>query len=471
MADGPTPLDALRSVWGAAGGDPGDPDHVRVEGTDPVYPSPFRVGTLAAASVAGAALAAARVWHARTGRWQQASVLMRHAAAAFRSERYLRVDGAMAEALWDPFSGYYRTADDRWVQLHTNFPHHRERALRTLGLDAAKTTDRADAERAMLAWNGQAFEDALAEAGGCGYLARTPDEWRAHPQARALASLSPIDIEVIGKAPARAFAPEPSMPLSGIRVLDMSRVVAGPVAGRTLAAYGADVIRMGAAHLPEMAPLVIDTGFGKRFVHLDLRTSADRARFEALVASVDVVVQAYRPGALDALGYGPADLARLRPRVVVVSLSAWSHEGPWAGRRGFDSLVQTASGIVMEGTAWAQSERPMPLPAQALDHATGYLAALGAMLALAQQAEHGGSRRVRVALARTRTWLDGLGRVDGARVADPKASDVADLTAEMASDFGRLRFVTPPGGLDETPPRWTRPPGRPGAEPRWSLTT
>ena len=471
MADGPTPLDALRGVWAAAGGTPGDLDHVTIEGTDPVYPSPFRVGTLAAASVAGAALAAARVWHVRTGRWQRATVSMRHAAAAFRSERYLRVEGAMAEDLWDPFSGYYRTADDRWVQLHTNFPHHRERALRTLGLDAAKTTDRADAERAMLAWNGQAFEDALAEAGDCGYLARTPDEWRVHPQARTLASLTPIDIGVIGKAPARTFSTDASMPLSGICVLDMSRVVAGPVAGRTLAAYGADVIRMGAAHLPEMAPLVIDTGFGKRFVHLDLRTSSDRARFEALVAAVDVVVQAYRPGALDALGYGPDDLARLRPGVVVVSLSAWSHEGPWAGRRGFDSLVQTASGIVMEGTAWAQSERPMPLPAQALDHATGYLAAMGAMLALAQQAEHGGSRRVRVALARTRTWLDALGRVDGAGVADPKASDVADLTQEMASDFGRLRFITPPGGLDETPPRWIRPPGRPGAEARWSLTT
>jgi crotonobetainyl-CoA:carnitine CoA-transferase CaiB-like acyl-CoA transferase len=467
MTDGPTPLEALAGVWRAADGDKGDLAHVSIEGADPAYSSPFRVGTLAAASVAGAALAAARVWRARTGRWQQASVSMRHAAAAFRSERYLRVEGAMAADLWDPFSGYYRTADDRWVQLHTNFPHHRERALRTLGLDAAKTTDRADAERAMLAWNGQAFEDALAEVGGCGYLARTPQEWRAHPQARALAALSPIDLGVIGQAPARTFAADASMPLSGIRVLDMSRVVAGPVAGRTLAAYGADVIRMGAAHLPEMAPLVIDTGFGKRFVHLDLRTASDRARFEALVASVDVVVQAYRPGALDALGYGPDDLARLRPGVVVVSLSAWSHEGPWAGRRGFDSLVQTASGILLEGTEWARSERPVPLPAQALDHATGYLAAMGAMLALARQVEEGGSRRVRVALARTGTWLDGLGRVDGSGVADTTANDVRDLTDEMASDFGRLRFITPPGGLDETPPRWTRPPGRPGAEPRW----
>ena len=467
MADGPTPLETLHAVWGAAGGDSNDLAHVSIDGVDPVYPTPFRVGTLAAASVAGAALAAASVWHARTGRWQQATVSMRHAAAAFRSERYLRVEGAMAEDLWDPFSGYYRTADGRWVQLHTNFPHHRERALRTLGLDPVKTTDRAGAERAMLKWTGQAFEDALAETGGCGYLARTPEEWRAHPQARALASLTPIDIDLIGKAPARTFVADASMPLSGLRVLDMSRVVAGPVAGRTLAAYGADVIRMGAAHLPEMAPLVIDTGFGKRFVHLDLRTSSDRARFEALVASVDVVVQAYRPGALDALGYGPDDLARLRPGVVVVSLSAWSHEGPWAGRRGFDSLVQTASGVVMEGTTWSRSDRPVPLPAQALDHATGYLAAMGAMLALTQQAEHGGSRRVRVALARTGTWLDRLGRTDGSGVPDPKANDVADLTEEMPSDFGRLRFITPPGLLDETPPRWTRPPGRPGADPRW----
>lgn len=467
MPDDFASMDALRTAWLAAGGDHGDLAHVRIAGSDPIYPSPFRVGTLAAASVAGAALAAAKVWRARTGRWQQASVSMRHAAASFRSERYLRVDETVPADLWEAFSGYYRTGDDRWVQLHTNFPHHRERALRVLGLDPAKTVDRVDAARAMLKWSGQAFEDAIAEAGGCGYLARAPEEWALLPQARALGPLLPIDIEAVGDAPVRAFGPGATMPLSGIRVLDMSRVVAGPVAGRTLAAYGADVIRMGAPHLPEMALLVIDTGFGKRFVHLDLRTSADRARFEALVASVDIVIQAYRPGALDALGYGIEGLARLRPGVVAVALSAWSHVGPWAARRGFDSLVQTASGIVMEGAAWAHADRPTPLPAQALDHATGYLAAMGAMLALAQQAEHGGSRRVRVALARTRVWLDGLGRVDGSSVVDPQAEDFLDLYDEVDSDFGHLRFIRPPGWLDETPPRWSRPPGRPGAEPRW----
>ena len=468
MADDETvAAGALREIWGAAGGDLADLQHATIEGVDPQYPLAFRVGTVAAASIAGAGLAAARLWHARTGRWQRVTVSMRHAAAAFRSERYLRVGDTPSPELWDPFSGYYRTGDGRWVQLHTNFAHHRERALRVLGLDAARTTERTEAERAMLAWGGQAVEDALAEAGGCGYLARTPEEWRTHPQARALSALAPLDIEAVGDAPTRALAASGTMPLSGVRVLDMSRVIAGPVAGRTLAAYGADVIRVGAAHLPEMAPLVIDTGFGKRFVHLDLRTSADRARFEALAASADVVIQAYRPGALDALGYGVADLARLRPGIVVVSLSAWSHAGPWAGRRGFDSLVQTASGIVMEGAAWAGRDRPTPLPAQALDHATGYLAAMGAMLALSRQTERGGSYRVRVALARTGRWLDSIGRTDGAGVADPTADTLADVFDEMESDFGRLRFVRPAGWLDETPPAWSRPPGRPGAEARW----
>ncbi len=457
---------ALCEIWSSAGGDLADLEHVVIDGVDPQYPSPFRVGTVAAASIAGAALAAARLWHARTGRWQRATVSMRHAAASFRSERYLRVDDAPPPELWDTFSGYYRTGDDRWVQLHTNFAHHRACALWVLGLDPARTTDRADGERAMLAWDGQAAEDALAEAGGCGYLARTPEEWRAHPQARALAALPPLDLDRVGEAPVRAFRAG-AMPLSGVRVLDMSRVIAGPVAGRTLAAYGADVIRVGAVHLPEMAPLVIDTGFGKRFVHLDLRTAADRARFEALAALADVVIQAYRPGALDALGYGVDDLVRLRPGVVVVSLSAWSHAGPWSNRRGFDSLVQTASGIVMEGAVWAGNDRPTPLPAQALDHATGYLAAMGAMLALARQAERGGSYRVRVALARTGRWLDGLGRTDGAGVSDPTPDMLTGLFDEMDSDFGRLRYVRPAGRLDETPPAWTRAPGRPGAEARW----
>lgn len=465
--DGTAAPGALREIWSAAGGDPADLRHVSIEGVDPQYPSPFRVGTAASASIAGAALAAARLWHARTGRGQRVTVSMRHAAAAFRSERYLRVGDAPVPEPWDPFSGYYRTGDGRWVQLHTNFAHHRERALRVLGLEPARAIERAGAERAMLAWDGQAVEDALAEAGACGYLARTPEEWRAHPQARALATLPPLDIEALGDAPVRAFPPGGTMPLAGVRVLDMSRVLAGPVAGRTLAAYGAEVVRVGAAHLPEMAPLVIDTGFGKRFVHLDLRTSADRARFEALAASADVVIQAYRPGALDALGYGAADLAGLRPGVVVVSLSAWSHVGPWAYRRGFDSLVQTASGIAMEGAAWARRDRPTPLPAQALDHATGYLAAMGAMLALVRQAEQGGAYRVRVALARTGRWLDGLGRTDGTGTPDPTPDALGDVFDEMESDFGLLRFVRPAGRLDETPPEWTRPPGRPGAEARW----
>jgi len=457
---------ALRDIWSAAAGDLADLEHVVIDGVDPQYSSPFRVGTVAAASIAGAALAAARLWHVRTGRWQRATVSMRHAVAAFRSERYLRVDAAPPPELWDTFSGYYRAGDGRWVQLHTNFAHHRERALRMLGLDPARTTDRADVERALLAWDGQSVEDALAEAGGCGYLARMPEEWRAHPQARALAALPPLDLDMVGEATVRTFRAG-AMPLSGVRVLDMSRVIAGPVAGRTLAAYGANVIRVGAAHLPEMAPAVIDTGFGKRFVHLDLRTSAGRARFEALATSADVVIHAYRPGALDALGYGVDDLTRLRPGVVVVSLSAWSHAGPWASRRGFDSLVQTASGLAMEGAVWAKNDRPTPLPAQALDHATGYLAAMGAMLALARQAERGGSYRVRVALARTGRWLGDLGRIDGAGVPDPEPDMLTDLFDEMDSGFGRLRYVRPAGWLNETPPVWVCPPGRPGAEARW----
>lgn len=471
MRDEHTARSALEGLWQAAGADPADLGHLTIEGTDPQYPSTFRVGTLAGASIGGAVLAATRLWHLRTGRWQEARVAMRHATAAFRSERYLRIDDAPPADPWDGFSGYYRTGDDRWVQLHTNFPHHRERALRVLGLDPARTTDRAVAERAMLERTGQAVEDALAEVGGCGYLARTPEEWRAHPQARAIAALRPLDIDATGgEAPPRSFARGGAMPLSGIRVLDMSRVIAGPVAARTLASYGAQVIRLGAAHLPEMETVFIDTGFGKRSIHLDLRTSADRARFEALATTADVVIQAYRPGALDALGYGPDDLVRLRPGIVVVSLSAWSHLGPWAGRRGFDSLVQTASGIVLEGAAASGSDRPVPLPAQALDHATGYLAAMGTMLALGRQVEQGGSYRVSVALARTGKWLDSLGRVDGGGVAHPVEGDLTDLFDEMPSDFGWLRFVRPAGHLDETPPQWTLPPGRPGAEPRWQLT-
>ena len=246
-----------------------------------------------------------------------------------------------------------------------------------------------------------------------------------HPQGRAVQNLPLFTIERIGDAPAAPLGAA-ARPLSGIKVVDLTRIIAGPVCGRTLAAHGADVMLVTAAHLPSLFPLVVDTGRGKLSTSLDLRQADAREALTALVRDADIFVQGYRPGAIAGHSFGPQDVARLRPGMIYVSLCAYSHEGPWAKRRGFDLLVQTASGLnAAEAEAFGQSE-PKALPAQELDHATGYLLAFAAMAALARRAKEGGSWHVRCSLAQTCHWFRHLGRIDGMTCPDPKFDEIRD---------------------------------------------
>jgi crotonobetainyl-CoA:carnitine CoA-transferase CaiB-like acyl-CoA transferase len=240
-------------------------------------------------------------------------------------------------------------------------------------------------------------------------------------------------------------------------VLDLTRVIAGPVCGRTLAGYGADVLLVSAKHLPNLPGLVIDTGLGKLSTSLDLRQAGDADRLRALVGECDVFCQSYRPGALAHLGLGPEDLARLRPGIVYVTLSAFGHTGPWRDRRGFETIIQSVSGMAHEQGMAAGAEGPRHLPAQVVDHGTGYLAAFGALVALARRAREGGSYLVRVSLAQTGRWVDGLGRVEGGGTRELTLEAVQDLLEDMDSPFGRLRHVRPPARLSETPAFWSRP--------------
>lgn len=462
---------------------------VRCTGDDPVLPSVFRVGTAAAVAVGAAtAAAAALLGKAREATVDEAReaavdearevvVDVREAAVAFRDERYFRIDGATRE-LWAALSGDYRTVDG-WVRLHCNFDHHRDAVLAALGLPAG--ADRDAVAQVCAGRTAVEIEESVTAAEGCAAAMRSRAEWRGHPQARVVAESPLIDltrIDVTGPAwpgdegPMRMRALAEvregelgardagrERPLGGVRVLDLTRVLAGPVATRFLAAHGAQVLRVGAEHLPEVPRLVISTAFGKRSCRLDLRTPAGAAALRDLVAGADVLVQSYRPGALEALGFGPPELAALRPGIVCVDISAYGSRGPWAGRRGFDSLVQMACGIAHEGGG---GSRPRPLPAQVLDHATGYLAAFGAMAALLRRPAEGGSWRVRLSLARTAQWLDGFGRVDGAGTPDP---DVSDLMEEKNSIFGRLAYLRPPGTIDGASPYWSSPPPGQGEHP------
>jgi crotonobetainyl-CoA:carnitine CoA-transferase CaiB-like acyl-CoA transferase len=461
-----SPDEILADLWTLAGGDLSALDAVTLTGEEPQLPSSFRVAAAAQVSVAAAGLAAAQIWKLRSGQSQDVTVDMRHAVVECRSERYLRVDGKPPPPAWDAIAGIYKTRDQRFVRLHTNFRHHRDAVCKVLNCKP----ERDEVQAALMAWDGEAFETA-AYAGGCVVaLMRPYDEWSDLSHARALAALPLISIEKIGDA-----APKPwsagDRPLAGVRVLDLSRVIAGPVAGRTLAVHGADVLLISGPDLPAIPWLTIDTGRGKLTSLVELKSEQGRVVLRDLLASADIFSQGYRPSALANLGFSPEDAALISPGIVYVSLSAYGHAGPWAERRGFDSLVQTATGFNhAEGQA-AGVDGPKELPAQMLDHATGYLMAFGAMMARARQSREGGSWHVRVSLAQTGRWLWNLGRVaDGFKTEDLKADAVRPFVEAVPSGFGPLQSVSHAAVLSKTPAFWARPAMPLGSHPpQWPV--
>jgi len=460
-----TPAETLAALCHEAGLPPEAAARAVLPGKDPVLPSSFRLGTVAAASIGAVGVAAAEIHRRRTGRAQGVSVDMRHALAEFRSERLLRVDGAPMGEAWDAIAGAYRCGDGRWVRIHTNFPHHRDGFLALLGAEY----DHASVARALEGWEAARLEEAASGAGLPAAMMRSFGEWDGHPQGQAVASLPLIEITRIGDAPPEPFPAGADRPLSGLRAVELTRIIAGPVCGRALAAHGADVMLVTGPHLPSIPALVADTGRGKRSTSLDLREGGGREALRALAGDADLFIQGYRPGALAARGFGPEDLAALRPGIVCISLSAYGRLGPWAGRRGFDSLVQTASGFnAAEAEAAGAPGEPRPLPCQALDHGAGYLMALGAMAALMRRAEEGGSWHVQVSLARTGLWLRGLGRVADGFTMPPAGAEPA-LMEETASGFGRMSAVRHAAILAETPAGWSRPSMPLGGDPpRWT---
>jgi crotonobetainyl-CoA:carnitine CoA-transferase CaiB-like acyl-CoA transferase len=443
---------ALAGLLQIAGIDNTALDDVTLTGSEPALPSSFAVGTAAQATVAASAIAAAELWRQRTGRRQRISVDLHHAAIEFRSERYLRIDGKPYKEYHDDLAGLYRCGDGRWARLHTNLPHHCTGLLELLNCPH----DHDAVQRALEGWSAEELETAAAEAGLAVTACRTFAEWDNHPQAKAIATLPVFTIEQIGDAPSMPLGMA-ERPLSGIKALDLTRIIAGPVCGRTLAAHGADVMLITAPHLPSLFPLVVDTGRGKLSASLDLRNQNERETLSALIRDADVFVQGYRPGGIARFGFGPEEVARLRPGIVYVSLCAFSHVGPWAARHGFDSLVQTASGFnAAEAEAFGDGE-PRALPCQELDHATGYLLAFATMAALARRAQQGGSWHVRCSLAQTGYWFRQFGRIDGMTCPDPRFRSVGDYLEDSPSGFGRLTAVRHSATMSETQPRWEQP--------------
>ena len=451
--------DALRAILPIAGWSDDQAGAVEITGgADPILPTSFRIGEIAAAALAAVGLAASELWALRTGRRQQVAVDTRQATASLRSGHYLKMDGTAMPAERNTIMGVYPARDGRWSYLHCNFPNHRAAALQVLGVPE----DRDAVRRAVAGWDALALEEAIIAAKGAGGMVRTMEEWARHPQAAAIASLPLMEIVKIGEG-APEKLPDGDRPLSGIRVLDLTRVLAGPTGARTLAEHGADVLKITAAHLPNLGYQEYDTGHGKLSTYLDLREPQDVETLRGLVREGDVFSQGYRPGTLAARGFSAEALARLRPGIVVVSLCAFGHVGPWASRRGFDTVVQTVSGVTHRQGRLFPGADPGPqfYPASAIDYVTGYLMAFGAMVALARRAREGGSWLVRVSLAQTGRWLVARGEVPEAQLTNvPREFTPEELerwSMTSVTPAGRLRHLAPLVHLSETPARWARP--------------
>jgi crotonobetainyl-CoA:carnitine CoA-transferase CaiB-like acyl-CoA transferase len=462
MADA---LAALGTLWQAAGLEPAALGRVQLSGADPVLPSSFAVGAAAQAATAAGALAATEIGRRRNGLAQTVAVDMRHAALECCS--HFRIDG-QALQLWDKLAGLYPCGGGDgaagWVRIHTNFAHHRDGTLRLLGLPTDGSAEPAHVRVALQRWDALAFEQAAADVGLVVAALRRFDEWDAHPQGQAVAAQPLLHWTRLGDAPPRPLPalPQAARPLQGVRVLDLTRILAGPVGTRALAAHGADVLLVNAPHLPNIEAIA-ETSQGKRSAHADLRSPAGRAAFEAVLRDAHVFVQGYRPGGLQALGYGAEALAERHPGLVMVSLSAYGPAGPWAGRRGFDSLVQTASGFNHAEAQAFGSGPPRALPMQILDHASGQLMALAACAGLWRQQTEGGSWHVQVSLARTGQWLRSLGRVANGFAA-PKP-DFAPYLHTRDSGFGRLTAMRHAARLSHTATDWPVPSMPPGTHP------
>jgi crotonobetainyl-CoA:carnitine CoA-transferase CaiB-like acyl-CoA transferase len=431
-----------------------------IVGRDPILGNRFPVGEAAAVSLAAGGVAVSDLWNLKTGRRQQVRVDVRRAAVSLRSTLVMTLNGgppppSLADG--NPLVDLYRCRDGRWVHLHGNFPHLAAGTLAVLGC----SNDREEIKAAVARRDGQELEDALAANRMCGAMARTAEEWAAHPQGQALRDVPRVEIIKLADSEPRPLPTGGDQPLSGIRVLDLTRILAGPTHARTLAQYGADVLHITSPRLPSSQVWVMDTNQGKLSTYLDIDTPADLDRLRALVSQADVFAQGFRAGALERRGLGPEQLVALRPGLIYVSINCYGHVGPWVERPGWEQLAQTVTGLA---AAQGTPEEPQRMPAAACDYTTGYLAALGTLVALGRRAREGGSYHVRASLCQSGMWFQRLGPTcDPDRATGPGNTD--ELTIENDTAWGKLRYLAPSVELSETPPRWVRPPVPLGTHP------
>lgn len=447
----------------AIAGRPSYPN-VTIRREAPALATRFLAEDAAAAAIAAGAAEAAELWRLRTGQSQTVEVATREAAASLISFMFQRFDDPARAPRRDPpgpANGYFRTRDGRFVYLH---PYFEDSAARIMGLLACDHTPEAVAA-AVAGWDAMDLENAVTALGACAAVARSADEWAAGEQGQAIADLPLVEVTRIGDAPPRPLPAHGEAPLSGVRALDLTRVLAGPACARMLAQYGAQVLHIASPALPSAPPFVADTSRGKRSAFLDLKTPADHGRLLELVDGADIFTQGYRLGGLDRLGLDAQTLAARRPGLIHVSINCYGHVGPWAERPGWEQLAQTVTGMALEHGGEAG---PDIQPAAVNDYITGYLAAFGTMIALRRRAVEGGGWRVRVSLVQTANWVRSLGRAGSERLAAVQPFSSEELAGySLAEDggFGPMSFLRPPVTLSETPARWDLPTRPLGSDP------
>lgn len=419
-----------------------------IDGDDPVLPTPWKVGEVAAVALAQVGAAANRLAERAGADPGAVRVRVADAAAATIGFAVMRVDGVSMSRTnaGNPWVDRYRCADGRWIHLHGGFPPLVERLSKVLGIPV--DVDESAISAATATWRSPELEDAVAEQRGCAAVIRTEDEWRAHPQGSIVHSMPAVGIADHGEA-ATAWTPSPTRPLDGLRVLDLTRVLAGPTGGRTLAAFGADVLHVRGPDVPFVPAFVVDTGHGKRQAFADLEDPVERDRLRAVARDADVVVQGWRPGVVERFGLDEASLRDDGFAGVYGSVCAYGHDGPWAMRAGWEQLAQSVSGLCLDPLG---DQRPTLLPCAATDYTTGFALAAGIMQALGDTLDDGRARRVDASLCQTAAWILRAGRLP-----DHEASGISPTLLRSQTDFGIVDHLGPCVEVDGLHVGWTRP--------------
>ena len=421
----------LGKIWSALRGSDELLGQVQETGQGAI-PSVFAVTDFAAASIASAGIALAEFVERRGG--AKAGVIVDRRLSSFWFAKSIRPTGWSLPPQWDPIAGNYQTKDG-FIRLHTNAAHHRAACLRVLACHENSHS----VANAVRSWDAETLQEAIVAEGGVAAKMLSADEWSTQPQGQAVGREPFIHWETTSARRLRSFG-RPDRPLEGLRVLDLTRILAGPIATRFLAAYGADVLRIDPpdwdepAVLPEVTP-------GKSRARLDLTNTEDRRIFTQLIAEADVIVHGYRGDALEKLGFGESARLKINSNLIDVALNAYGWTGPWAKRRGFDTVVQMSTGLAKEEMRYAKASSPQQLPVQALDYGTGHMMAAAVLRALCE-AQNGTGSTIRFSLAQTAAEVASFsGQAQGPLAAESTA-DLQEVVEH--THWGPARRLKPP---------------------------